>query len=115
MAQQTSVESIPPLRSAPILTSEISRSRTDSQLGGECWYVIRAGIAQADEIPDECGVLIATDSAFEVARPAPKRAMRLPFDAWMALARATPLAGWRLEDSQGLLGDTRAPPSPTAP
>ena len=85
------------------------------QLGGECWYVIRAGIAQADEIPHDCGVLVATTSTFEVARPAPKRAMRLPFDAWMALARATPLAGWRLEDSQGLLGDTRAPPSLIAP
>ena len=85
------------------------------QLGGECWYVIRDGIAQADEIPPECGVLVATDSALEVARPAPKRVMRLPFDAWMALARATPLAGWRLEDSQGLLGDTQGLPPPTAP
>ena len=85
------------------------------QLGGECWYVIRAGIAHADEIPRECGVLVATDHAFEIARPAPKRAMRLPFDAWMALARATPLAGWRFEDSQGLLGDTLGRPPPTAP
>ena len=85
------------------------------QLGGECWYVIRAGIAQADEIPRECGVLVATDTALEVARPAPKRAMHLPFDAWMALARAAPLAGWRLEDSQGLLGDTRGRPPPTIP
>jgi len=39
-------------------------------------------------------------------RPAPKRALRLPFGTWMALARATPLPGWRLEDEQGCLGDT---------
>ncbi len=76
------------------------------QLGSECWYVLRAGIARADEVPPECGVLFATDTALDVARPAPRRAMHLPFDLWMALARATPLPGWRLEDNQGLLGDT---------
>ena len=79
-------------------------------LSSECWYVIRAGIAAPDEIPPECGVLIAGDDAAEgaldVARPAPKRAMQMPFGLWMALARATPLAGWRLEDAQGQLGDT---------
>ena len=79
-------------------------------LSSECWYVIRAGIAAPDEIPPECGVLIAGDDAAEgaldVARPAPTRAMQMPFGLWMALARATPLAGWRLEDAQGQLGDT---------
>jgi hypothetical protein len=77
------------------------------QMSSECWYVIREGIARPDEIPPECGVLVATDSALDVARPAPKRAMRLPFDAWMALARAVPVDGWRFEDAQGCLGDTR--------
>ena len=78
------------------------------QMAGECWYVIRAGIARPDEIPPECGVLVATDTALDVARPAPRRALRLPFDAWMALARATPVDGWRFEDAQGWLGDTQA-------
>ena len=84
------------------------------QMAGECWYVIRAGIARPEEIPPECGVLVATEAALEVARPAPKRALRLPFDAWMALARAAPVDGWRLEDAQGCLGDTQgsAPDSP---
>jgi len=45
------------------------------QLGSECWYVLRAGIARADEVPPECGVLFATDTALDVARPAPRRAM----------------------------------------
>jgi hypothetical protein len=66
--------------------------------------VIRDGIAQPDEIPAECGVMIAGDSGFEVARPAPRRALRLPFHAWMVLARATPLEGWRHDESQGWLG-----------
>ncbi|MEP7056332.1 MAG: hypothetical protein ABI809_00985 [Caldimonas sp.] len=76
------------------------------QLSSECWYVIRDGIAVADEIAPECGVLVAGAAGLEVARPAPKRPMRMPFQLWMALARATPLAGWRFEDEQGWLGDT---------
>ncbi len=76
------------------------------QLSSECWYVIRAGIAEAAEIPSACGVIVAGDDGLEVARPAPKRAMRMPFQLWMALARATPLPGWRLEDEQRGLGDT---------
>ena len=74
------------------------------QLCGECWYVIREGIGEPDEIPAECGVMIAGDSGFDVARPAPKRSLRLPFHAWMVLARATPLDGWHLDESQGWLG-----------
>lgn len=83
------------------------------QLSSECWYVIRAGIAEVDEIPPECGVLIATNdtvgNGLDVARPAPKRAMQMPFGLWMALARATPLEGWRLEEAQGLLGADATP------
>jgi hypothetical protein len=30
----------------------------------------------------------------------------MPFGLWMALARATPLEGWRLDEAQGRLGDT---------
>lgn len=83
------------------------------ELSSECWYVIRAGIARPDEIPPECGVLVATDAALEVARPAPKRAMQMAFGLWMALARATPLQGWRLEDAQAHLGDTQGSPPDT--
>ncbi len=60
-------------------------------LSGECWYVIRAGIAQPAEIPPVYGVMLAdAGGGLEVARPAPRRPMRLPFMVWMALARATP-------------------------
>jgi len=78
------------------------------QLGGECWYVIKEGIADAAEVPVECGVLVATAAALEVARPAPKRPVRIGFDLWMALARATPVEGWRLDDAQGCLGHVDA-------
>jgi hypothetical protein len=84
------------------------------QLSSQCWYVIRAGIAQPHEIPNECGVLIAVNTAagtaLEVARPAPRRSMQMPFGLWMSLARATPLDGWAIEDSQGHLGEMRAAP-----
>jgi hypothetical protein len=79
------------------------------QLSSECWYVIRDGIAAAEEIPPECGVLVARDAELDVARPAPKRAMRVPFHCWMALARATPLDGWHTDESQAWLGEPSEP------
>jgi len=74
------------------------------QLCGECWYVIREGIAEPEEIPPECGVIIAREGQLDVVRSAPKRPMRLPFHAWMVLARATPVEGTLDDESQGWLG-----------
>ena len=79
------------------------------QLGGECWYVLAAGIAQPHEVPPECGVIVAGADGLDVARPAPKRAIAMPLQVWMALARATPLPGWRDEEAQGWLGDPLPP------
>ena len=78
-------------------------------LSSQCWYVLKAGIGAADEIPPACGVLIAHDAALELARPAPRRALRLPLATWMALARADaePVGD---DDGQGWLGDTNAAP-----
>lgn len=76
---------------------------------GECWYVLGTdargrAIAEPDEIPAECGVLVAQGSRLAVARPAPRPARAgLPFGVWMALAKATPLASD--EDPQALLDD----------
>ncbi|HXD05824.1 MAG TPA: hypothetical protein VN680_07240 [Burkholderiaceae bacterium] len=67
------------------------------QIAGECSYVIAEGIAQPEEIPPECGVIVARRAAgradgvtLECLRPAPRRPIRLPFAVWMALAKATP-------------------------
>ena len=77
-------------------------------LSGECWYVIRDGIAQPQEIPEVYGVLLAwPDSRLEVARPAPRRGLRLPFAVWMAMARATPEPPDD-EDAQPTLGGSSA-------
>lgn len=61
------------------------------QIGGECWYVLRAGIGGPADVPALYGVMAAHASGeLEVLRPAPRRACKLPFGVWMALARAAP-------------------------
>ena len=69
-------------------------------LSSQCWYVLKAGIAEPEEVPPECGVMVAHLSAtqdssalgpvLEVLRPAPRRRHRIAFATWVALARATP-------------------------
>lgn len=71
-------------------------------LASQCWYVLKRGIAELEEIPAAFGVMWADDAGLEAARPAPARPYKLPFAVWMALARATalpPLA----EDGQAML------------
>jgi hypothetical protein len=57
-------------------------------LSSQCWYVIQAGIGDADEIPPQYGVIVAHADRLELTRTAPKRALRLGLATWMALARA---------------------------
>lgn len=59
-------------------------------LSGEFHYVLAEGIARPEEIPPDCGVMIAGADRIERVRAAPKRPMRLGFSTWMVLARATP-------------------------
>jgi len=79
---------------------------------GECWYVLGCDakgrpIAEPDEIPAECGVMFFERGRLNVVRAAPRRTRNsLPFGVWMALAKATPVAGLD-EDAQALLGPTQ--------
>lgn len=72
----------------------------------QCWYVLREGIGEPEEVPAAFGVMIARGTALEVARPAPHRAMTVPFATWMALARCNADARSDLDDhdAQGWLG-----------
>ena len=78
-------------------------------LGGECWYVLGCdangrGIGAPDEIPATCGVMMLEGDRLLVARAAPGSArQQLPFAVWIALAKATPVAGFH-DDAQALLG-----------
>ena len=79
-------------------------------LGGECWYVLGCdingrNIGTPDEIPVQCGVMLMQADRVVVARSAPRSArQQLPFAVWIALAKATPVAGLN-DDAQGLLGE----------
>ena len=49
-------------------------------------------IAEADEVPAECGVIVAATTGGEIVRVAPKQPFAGPrFDMWMSLAKAAPL------------------------
>jgi hypothetical protein len=78
------------VRRADLLADLRRESKRAAYLGlaSQCWYVRKAGIADADEVPAECGVMVARAQGLEVLRPVPRRAMRLPLATWMALARA---------------------------
>ena len=67
-----------------------AKSAAYRALCGQCWFVLKAGIAELEEIPPEFGVLFMQDGGLTLARPAPRRAHRLDFATWMALARAAP-------------------------
>lgn len=92
------------VRRADLLSDlrQVNKRAAYVALSSQCWYVLKAGIAQPDEIPAECGVMLAHAGSLDVVRPAPRRAMRLAFGTWMALARAT-AEGPLDEDAQGLL------------
>ena len=84
---------------ADLLGDLKSKDKRDSYLdvGGQCWYVLGCDskgrpIGQEDDVPLECGVMIAEPDRLHVARNAAKRSSReLPFPIWMALAKATPV------------------------
>ncbi len=89
------------VRRADLLSDLRHDAKRAAYLGmaGACWYVLAEGIGDADEIPPDCGVMVACGANFatlDVLRVAPARAMPfeagLPFALWMALARATPVA-----------------------
>jgi hypothetical protein len=80
-------------------------------MAGACWYVLAEGVGDADDVPADCGVLVARGDGFatlELQRAAPARAMPfeagLPFAVWMALARADVERWPDADDAQTRLG-----------
>ena len=101
------------VRRADLLSDLRYEAKRAAYLGmaGACWYVLGEGIGDADEIPPDCGVMVARGanlSTLDVLRNAPARAMPfeagLPFALWMALARATPVPHTD-DDGQRQLGE----------
>ena len=78
-------------------------------LSCETYYVFPAGVAEPDEVPQEFGVWVLNGTIesgkLDLVRPARHAPCKLPFAAWMALARATP-ARMDGEHGQRQLGET---------
>jgi hypothetical protein len=51
-------------------------------------YVIAEGIAEPDEVPADCGLIVASARSLALVRPAPYRPATLTTAQWVALARA---------------------------
>lgn len=65
-------------------------------LSCETYFVLPAGVAEPQEIPEAFGVWLLNGSidagTLELARPARHVPCKLPFAVWMALAKATPVS-----------------------
>ncbi|MGL6109589.1 MAG: hypothetical protein ACRC2B_05755, partial [Rubrivivax sp.] len=77
-------------------------------LSCETYYVLPAGVAEPNEIPQEFGVWLLNGpidaGTLDLVRPARHVPCKLPFQVWMALAKATP-ATLDHEATQRALGD----------
>lgn len=97
-------------------------------LASECHYVFPHGLAEPQELPEELGVWVIhgdiETGRLEMLRPARHAPCTLPFDVWMALAKASPVRR-PLERSQAELANAdhdevnegregQAPPAPHA-
>lgn len=66
-------------------------------MAGACWYVLGLDakgrpVGGPEDVPPECGVMVAREGRLDVLREAPRRAMpRLPLHVWMSLAQASPV------------------------
>lgn len=65
-------------------------------LSCETFFVLPAGVAEPQEIPEAFGIWLLTGpvdvGTLELVRPARHAPCKLPFAVWMALAKATPAA-----------------------
>ena len=77
-------------------------------LSCETYYVLPAGVAEPQEIPEAFGVWLLNgpidSGTLDLVRPARHAPCKLPFPVWMALAKATP-AGLDGEAVQRELGE----------
>lgn len=77
-------------------------------LSAAFYYVLPAGLATLDEIPEDCGVLYATAEGFALGRASPRRSVEPTHAIWIALARraAEPV---EIDEAQAWLGDDNGP------
>ena len=80
-------------------------------LSCETHYVLPAGVAEPDEIPEAFGVWLMRGQietgSLDLVRPARHTACKLPFSVWLALAKAAPVISDQEAQQRGL-GDMAA-------
>ncbi|MCV2369823.1 hypothetical protein [Roseateles oligotrophus] len=73
----------------------VAKRESYQWLCNECYYVFPVGVAEAAEIPEAFGIWLLHGGVeagrVELLRPARHKPCKLPFDVWLALAKATPL------------------------
>ena len=57
-------------------------------LSQQFYYVLAAGIAEPDDVPEDCGVIVAEEQRLRVLRPSPVRDVRLVTLHWLQLAKS---------------------------
>lgn len=86
-------------------------------LCSEVYYVFPAGVAKANEIPDQFGIWVLNgtleEGGFELLRPARHQRCKLPFAVWLALAKSVPLRS-EVEASQAALAEPVDPTQASA-
>jgi hypothetical protein len=60
-------------------------------LSQQFYYVLAAGIARPEDVPEDCGLIVAEEGRLRVLRPSPVRDARLVTLHWLQLAK------WRAE------------------
>ncbi len=96
---------------ADLLSDLRNRAKRESYqwLSCETYYVLPAGVAEPQDIPETFGVWLlhgTVDSGtLDLVRPARHAPCKLPFSAWLALAKAVPVSQGD-ESTQQQLGDT---------
>ncbi len=84
-------------------------------LCSECHYVFPQGVAEPQELPEELGVWVIhgdiETGRLEMLRPARHAPCTIPFDVWMAMAKATPVHR-PLERTQAELAHADEPHDP---
>lgn len=95
------------VRRADLLSDlrNVSKRSAYQALSTESFYVLPEGLAQADEVPQDCGVLFAGPGGLRLARPSPLRAVQLGISEWMAIARRGAEFIDATHEDQALLGD----------
>jgi len=86
-------------------------------MAGACWYVLGLDakgrpVGGPEDVPPECGVMVAREGRLDVLREAPRRAMpRLPLHVWMSLAQASPVMPDQALQQKHLGASVDVPPS----